>query len=152
MTTFQDCPGPSGRHPSLLLCQLFHTSYCDQEACWGYTQSLMLKSTGLQALGAICHQPPTGHRSVDHNPHTSLCKEYVSFTVIYKCFPTTTVKYITQRFPESMSVADSTQTSELNFKMTDAFIFCFTLWNKLITSISHYLLSFTASLLWELHC
>lgn len=53
--------------------------------------------------------------------------------VIYKCFPTTAIKSFMQRFADSTSNTDSLQTLESNFKMTDAFIFYFTLWNKLIT-------------------
>jgi len=37
--TFQTCPGPSGWHSFLLLCQLYHSAWCHLQSFWRYNQS-----------------------------------------------------------------------------------------------------------------
>ena len=69
------CPGPSGWHPVLMVCQLYHSAWCHLQTCWGRTWSQSLSHWWKQQWfqygplrDTTCHQRPFGHRAFDHYP------------------------------------------------------------------------------------
>lgn len=48
--TFQACPGLSGWHPFLLLCQLHHSAWSHQWSCWEYTRYIPLPVSFIKML------------------------------------------------------------------------------------------------------